>query len=221
MTKPTKWPVLPLKTLISLGVRPVWSESLLSAWRKFGFLVAQQRLWSAWIRPGWLVFTGCTGHFVSFVFAECTSHFIGFVMGQLILKIENVTMEQIWATSWQNQQNGMCAQRRLSSAWVSVQSDQSSLSAWRKLGSLATHWVHQSSLSAWRKLGSLATHWVHSKDSDQTGQMPRLIWVFAGCTSTLLVLSWGGSFSVWLCPDRSDWEGGNTAGLIHVPTSVI
>ena len=27
----------------------------------------------------------------------------------------------------------------------------------------------ESSLSTWRKLGSLATHWVHSKDSDQTG----------------------------------------------------
>ena len=40
---------------------------------------------------------------------------------------------------------------------------------------LGTHpaWS-ESSLSAWRKLGSLATHWVHSKDSDQTGQMPRL-----------------------------------------------
>ena len=31
------------------------------------------------------------------------------------------------------------AQRRLRSAWVSAQSDQSSLSARRKLGSLATH----------------------------------------------------------------------------------
>ena len=30
-------------------------------------------------------------------------------------------------------------------------------------------------LSAWRKLGSLATHWPHSEDSDQTGRMPRLI----------------------------------------------
>ena len=40
----------------------------------------------------------------------------------------------------------------------------------------------ESSLSAWRKLGSLATHWAHSEDSDQTGRMPRLIWVFAGRT---------------------------------------
>ena len=29
------------------------------------------------------------------------------------------------AASWQNQQNGMCAQRRLRSAWASAQSDQS------------------------------------------------------------------------------------------------
>ena len=30
-----------------------------------------------------------------------------------------------WAASWQNQQNGGCAQRRLRSAWASAQSDQS------------------------------------------------------------------------------------------------
>ena len=33
----------------------------------------------------------------------------------------------------------------------------------------------ESSLSAWRKLGSLATHCAHSEDSDQTGRMPRLV----------------------------------------------
>ena len=52
---------------------------------------------------------------------------------------------------------------RLRSAWASAQSD-------------------QSSLSAWRKLVSLATYWAHSEDSDQTGRMPKLIWVFAGRT---------------------------------------
>ena len=40
----------------------------------------------------------------------------------------------------------------------------------------------ESSLFEWRKLGSWATLWVHSKDSAQTGWMPRLIWVFAGHT---------------------------------------
>ena len=34
---------------------------------------------------------------------------------------------------------------------------------------------------------------AESEDSDQTGRMPRLIGVFAGRTSTLLVLSWAGS----------------------------
>ena len=52
----------------------------------------------------------------------------------------------------------------------------------------------ESSLSAWRKLRSLATHWAHSEDSDQTGRMPRLIWVFAGRTVISLVLSWGGCY---------------------------
>ena len=52
----------------------------------------------------------------------------------------------------------------------------------------------ESSLSAWRNLGSLATHWAHSKDTNQTGRMPRLIWVFAGRIVTLLVLSCRGSF---------------------------
>ena len=46
----------------------------------------------------------------------------------------------------------------------------------------------ESSLSAWTNLESLATHWVHSEESDQTGRMPRLIWIFAGRTVTLLVL---------------------------------
>ena len=53
----------------------------------------------------------------------------------------------------------------------------------------------ESSLSAWRKVGPLAIHWMHSKDSDQTGRMPRLIWVFSGCTVILLVLSWGSSYN--------------------------
>ena len=35
-------------------------------------------------------------------------------------------------------------------------------------------------LSAWRNIGPLTTYWAHSEDSDQTGRMPRLIWVFGG-----------------------------------------
>ena len=63
----------------------------------------------------------------------------------------------------------VCAQRRLRSAWASA--------TWSC--------PHEE---------SLATHWTHSEDSDQTGRMPRLIWVFAGRTVLLFVLSWGCSF---------------------------
>ena len=55
----------------------------------------------------------------------------------------------------------------------------------------------ESSLSAWRKLESLATHSEHREDSDQTGRMPRLIWVFARRTVILLVLSFRGSNKPW------------------------
>ena len=79
-----------------------------------------------------------------------------------------------WATAQQNQQNDLCARQRLRSAWASTKSD-------------------QSSLSAWRNLGSLATHWAHSEDSDQTGWMPRLICVLAGRTGHIV-----GFLMMWL-----------------------
>ena len=45
------------------------------------------------------------------------------------MKITSTTQKHrqndILAASWQNQQNGMCAQLRLRSAWASAQSDQS------------------------------------------------------------------------------------------------
>ena len=48
-----------------------------------------------------------------------------------------------------------------------------------------------SSLSAWRKLGALATHWAHSEDcSDWADALADQI-SFAGRTVILLVWSWG------------------------------
>ena len=52
----------------------------------------------------------------------------------------------------------------------------------------------ESLLSAWRNIGSSATHWAHCDDSDETGQMPRPIWVFAVRTDHFVGLSWGGLF---------------------------
>ena len=69
---------------------------------------------------------------------------------------------------------------------------------------LCAQWrCRESSLSAWRKFGSLATHWVHSKDSDQTGQMPWLICVrwahshFVCLVVRRLISSFPVLFTIW------------------------
>ena len=51
--------------------------------------------------------------------------------------------------------------------------------------------LSESSLSAWRKIGSIATDWAHSEDSDRTGRM--LIFFF--------VLSCRGSYDAQGVPD--------------------
>ena len=51
MTKLTKWHVLPAKTQISLGIRPVWSvSSLCTQWvaKDLSFLHADSEDWSDW-----------------------------------------------------------------------------------------------------------------------------------------------------------------------------
>ena len=55
-------------------------------------------------------------------------------------------------------------------------------------------WSESSLCSQWLAKDPSFLH-ADIKDSDQTGWMPRLIWVFAGCTVILLVLSCGGSNS--------------------------
>ena len=85
----------------------------------------------------------------------------------------------IWATSWQNHQTYMCAQRRLRSAWASAQSDRSSLCA---LGvAKDPSFLH-----------------ADSEDSDQSGRIPRLIWVFDGrtCHFVGFVTSWLNYFRI-------------------------
>ena len=61
---------------------------------------------------------------------------------------------------------------------------------------------------------SLSAQWIakdpnflraDSEDSDQTGRMPSLIWVFAGRTAILLVLSCRGSFHVAMAMKRSQY----------------
>ena len=97
----------------------------------------------------------------------------------------------IWAASWQNQQNGMCALWRLRSAWAPAQSDQSLLSAWRKIGSLATHWVH---CADWADAQvDLSLRWAHSHF---VGFVMRcFIWLFLRKNWGMILLEiiiWGG-----------------------------
>ena len=68
----------------------------------------------------------------------------------------------------------LCARQRLRSAWASAKFDQSSLYA---------QWVAKE------------PSFLHadSEDSDQTGWMPRLIWIFTGRAAILLVLSYRAS----------------------------
>ena len=72
MTKPTKWSVCPVNTQISLGIRSVWSESSLSAWRKLGSLPTH------WVHSeDWSDWTDAQAD-LSLRWAH--SHFVGFVM---------------------------------------------------------------------------------------------------------------------------------------------
>ena len=86
---------------------------------------------------------------------------------QISVTVCTFCMWKNWSRIMTKSTKWVCAQRRFRSDW-----------AWS-----------ESSLTAWRNLEPLATLWAHSEDSDQAGRMPRLIWVFAGRTVTLLVLS--------------------------------
>ena len=74
-TKPTKWPVCPAKTQISLGIRPVWSESSLSTGRNIGSLATHWAHSKDSDQPGHL--GRCPGWSESSLGAR---HFVGFVM---------------------------------------------------------------------------------------------------------------------------------------------
>ena len=108
-----------------------------------------------------------------------------------------VITEDICAGAWENQQNDLCAQRRLRSAWASAQSDQSLCCQHEKnLGSLPTYWVHSEDWSLCCpheiNLGSLATHWQRRliRLSGCPGWSESLL----GAQVILLILPCAGSF---------------------------
>ena len=82
MTKATKWLVCPAKTQISLGIRPVWSDSSLCAqWvaKDPSFLHAVSEDSDQTRRMPRLIW----------IFAGRTCHFVGFVQRRLILSLRH------------------------------------------------------------------------------------------------------------------------------------
>ena len=80
MTKPTKWHLCPVNTQISLGIRQVWSESLMCAhWvaKDPMFVHADSEDSDQTGRMPRLIW----------VFAWHTGHFVGFIMLWLIYKL--------------------------------------------------------------------------------------------------------------------------------------
>ena len=124
--KTNKMTVRPVKTQICLGIRPVWSESLLCAhW------VAKD--------PSFLHVDGKnsdqTGRISRLirVFAGRTCHFVGFVMRRLNLscdvvnartKISQPSVQIIWTASSEFGTYRLCEQRRFRRACASAQSRQ-------------------------------------------------------------------------------------------------
>ena len=82
----------------------------------------------------------------------------------------------IWAASWQNQQCGLCAQRRLRSDWV----DPGVRPVWSE-SSLCAQWVAKD---------------PSFQHTDRLGGRPGWSESWLGAHAILLVLSWGGSFFV-------------------------
>ena len=91
-------------------------------------LNAQQSLWSDWADVQ-AELSLCWAHIILLVVSWGGSNNVtrDFRLGDLSNTCAGTDYlgSEIWAESRQNQQNGMCAQWRLRSAWASAQSDQS------------------------------------------------------------------------------------------------
>ena len=92
-----------------------------------------------------------------------------FMLDTILLKLDNNN----WAASWQNQQNDSAPSR---------DSDQPGHPPVWSESLLCAQWLVKDPVFLY----------VDSKDSDQTGRMPRLIWAFAGCTCLFVgfVMRW-------------------------------
>ena len=171
--------VRPVKTQIKLGICPVWSESSLSAWRKVGSLAthwAHSEDWSDWA-DAQADLSLCWVHISVCWFCHEAAQII-FPLG---------SHDQIQNSVYNNQYVAECMSKTIS---IEPQHDTTNKMTCMPIED-ADQPVHPPSLIPVWLESSLCTSWVanvpmllqaDSKDSNQTGRMPRLIWVFAGRT---------------------------------------
>ena len=166
MSKPTKWHVLLAKTQISLGIRPVWSESSRCA----QWVVKDPTFFHVDSKD-----SDQTGRMprLIWIFAGCTCHFVGFDMRRLISKsFFGITILKVRCSGPKH-----C----------------SSISMWCFLiVTGAATWQNQQSDCA------------PSEDSDQPGHPPSLIRVFAVRMKKPWVLSYPFSAQGRLGSDWAD-----------------
>ena len=163
--KTNKMSVRTAKTQISLGIRPVWSESLLSAWRNLWSLATHWAHSEDSDQTGRMLgahsfcwFCHVAAHLSSIVINskwEEAARFSGRLLECLYLcgfkssvfrhgdwgglrSLIVAVPDDILADTWQYQQNS------IRPVW-----SESSLSAWRKLGSSAPYWAHRDDWSDW------------------------------------------------------------------------
>ena len=120
----------------------------------------------------------------------------------------------------------MCTQWRLGSAWPFSQSDQSSLSAWRNLESLATHWAYSKDSSdspgtalmsnwpAWHDLSC----WLCRKTSTQRFKLGRRPgWSQSSLDAHIIFLVFSCSGSNEMAQDGwTDWQFGDFISFLKV-----
>ena len=149
-TKPkNKWPVHPAKTQIGMGIRTDWSESSLSAWRN----------------------------------DETMDHWLPIERtAKTLMQTAGRMPRLIWVFAGR-----ICEPRHDKTNKVTVRPAKTQIS----LG-IRPVWSESSLCAQWVAKDPSFLH-ADSEDSDQTGRMLRLIWIFAGRTVTLLVLSCRGS----------------------------
>ena len=123
----------------------------------------------------------------------------------------------IWATPWQNQQNG-CASNE-ESVW-----SESSLSAWRNLESSTTHWTHceDSDQPTFSKFSAIVC--IKSRFSLDLGYNLH-VRLHVACQSSSYLLShdWHSSASDPPLPEAASWQRSHhmrLSWLWHFPSSV-